>query len=148
MKQSSWPGTPLVLAMGVYDDTAIEGICSRLRVPWWRWSVSTFSWCSNFNISCCCCIHSHGFLWKSLWALLNLPCFLLWLMLHLSASKVLVQDSFQRLTCNSSQHMLGSSKSRLTRVNYFYPLFMYAVVNSKYLAMAPVPEWTTMVRWA
>lgn len=38
------------------------------------------------------------------------------LMLHVSASKVLVQDSFQRLTCNSSQQLLGSSKSRLTRV--------------------------------
>lgn len=59
MKQSSWPGTPLVLAMGVYDDTAIEGICSRLRVPWWRWSVSTFSWCLKFNISCCCMLLSH-----------------------------------------------------------------------------------------
>ena len=75
---SSWRGTPLVLAMGVYDDTAIEGICSRLRVTWWRWSVSTFSWCSNFNISCCCSTHCHGFLWKSMWALLNFPCFVLW----------------------------------------------------------------------
>ena len=64
------------------------------------------------------------------------------LTLHLSVSKVLVQDSFQRLTCNSSQHMLGSSKSRLTKVDNFHSLFsiMHAVVNSIYLAMAAVPK--------